>query len=130
MELDAKQKVLIAIYMEYQKDLPDMKNNIKADMLGLERDVFKIALEKLYNERLIIDVKLTYGGNERVPIMAYTDDIKMTPYGIQYVEEKLKIERTLTGKEKVEGFFKNAASWGWEQLKDIAAKTLAEMSKQ
>lgn len=101
MEFDSKQKVLIAIYTEYQKDIPDMKNNIKADKLNLDNTVFKIALEKLENEGLITGVQFIRGGNSHIPISAFTDSVKMTSYGILYVEEKLNIEKTLTGMEKV-----------------------------
>ncbi|PKM90311.1 MAG: hypothetical protein CVU87_02690 [Firmicutes bacterium HGW-Firmicutes-12] len=129
MELDAKQRVLMAIYTEYQKDLPDMKKSIRADVLGLNHDVFMIAIEKLDNEMLISNVKYSKNGNSTIPLVVWTDRIKMTAYGIQYVEEKLKIEKSLTGKEKVKKIVGSAAEWGWEQIKDIAAKTLAEMNK-
>ena len=129
MEFDSKQKVLMAIYTEYQKDIPDMANSIRANILGLDMDVFKIALEKLENERLIIGVKFARGGNSPIPLMAWTDNIKMTTYGIQYVEDKLNIDKTLTGSEKVKNLLSSSASWGWDQFKDIAAKTMAEMLK-
>ena len=129
MEFDSKQKVLLAIYTEYQKDMPKMKDVIKAEVLGLERDVFKIALEKLENEGLITDIHFIRGGNSHIPNAVITDSVKMTNYGIEYVEEKLSIERTLTGEEKVKSILKSAVSWGWDQIKDIAARTLADMSK-
>jgi len=37
MELDTKQKVLLAIYMEYQKDIPNMSEAIRAETLGIEK---------------------------------------------------------------------------------------------
>jgi len=129
MEFDAKQKVLMSIYTEYQKDLPDMKSKIKAATIGLEPNIFKVALEKLENEGLITDVRFIRGGNSHIPITALTDSIKMTAYGIQYVEEKFKIEKTLTGVDKVKKIAGSAVGWGWDQLKDIAARTLAEMAK-
>lgn len=129
-KLDSKQKVLIAIYLEYQKDLPCMKENIKAQLLGLDIDVFNVAIEKLQNEALITGAVIQHGGHSTVPIIVRTDYIKMTPHGIRYVEDKLQIEKTLTGKEKVDGMLRKFAEWGWDQLKDIAAKTLVEMAKQ
>jgi hypothetical protein len=36
MKFDTKQKILIAIYIEYQKDKPNMKANIKGTVLGIE----------------------------------------------------------------------------------------------
>lgn len=129
MELDSKQKLLMAIYMEYQKDLPDMKSNVTASKLGIEIDVFKVALEKLENEGLITGAKFARGGNGSVPYAAFPDNVKMTAYGIQYVEDKLKIDKTLTGAEKVKSLVSSSANWGWEQFKDIAAKTMAEILK-
>lgn len=128
MELDNKQKVLLAIYTEYQKDLPDMSSNIRHDVLGIEKPVFEIALDKLENEGLINGVNFSRAGNKIY--VAFTNNVKMTPYGIHYIEHKLEIEPTNTGNEKVKNIVKNVASWGWEQFKDIAAKTLAEIAKQ
>jgi len=46
LELDSKQEVLYAIYAEYQKDLPDMKN-ITYQSLDMDLEVFQMALIKL-----------------------------------------------------------------------------------
>lgn len=127
MEFDSKQKVLVAIYTEYQKDIPNMKDNIRANKLGLEANVFNIALEKLENEGLITDVHFSRGGGRL--ILSFTDDVKMTREGIEYVENKLEIPKTLTGMQKVQKLAKDGASWGWDQFKDIAARTMAEMFK-
>lgn len=130
MELDAKQKVLIAIYTEYQKDLPQMERNIKASVLGLNNDVFKIAISKLMNEGLITGVHVTNDGNSNIPAVIWLNDLKMSREGITYVEEKLSIEKTLDGEGKLREISKKALSWGWDQIKDIAARTLAEMTKK
>jgi len=53
LELDSKQEVLYAIYAEYQKDLPDMKN-ITYQSLDMDLEVFQMALIKLQNEGFII----------------------------------------------------------------------------
>lgn len=129
MELDAKQKVLLAIYAEYQKDLPDMKNVINHKNLGLEQIVFRVAVDKLQSEGLIKNADIRTGGNTHVPLMVFMEDVKMTPYGIQYVEQKLSIDKTLTGEQKVKSIFERAGEWGWEQIKDITAKVIAEMTK-
>ncbi|WGX75002.1 hypothetical protein QJS64_12910 [Paraclostridium bifermentans] len=57
------------------------------------------------------------------------DNTKMTPYGIEYVENKLGIEKTLSGVEKVQEIFKKSANWGWKESKDIIVKVLCEMGK-
>lgn len=129
MGLDTKQKVLIAIYTEYQKDIPDFKNNIKADILGLPVEVFRIAVAKLENEGMICDVNILKGGSTKLwnIQMVMIDNVKMTSYGIDYIENKLGIDKTLSGLEKVKYISGKGVEWGWEQFKDIAAKTLSEI---
>lgn len=131
MGLDIKQKVLIAIYTEYQKDLPNIDGNVKADILGIDNNIFNVAIEKLENEGLITGSNLIKGGSSTVwnTIMVNLTHTKMTPNGISYIEEKLGIERTLTGAEKVRDVSVKVAEWGWDQFKDIAAKTLSEILK-
>lgn len=41
MELDTKQKVLVAIYTEYQKDIPDMEGAISSKVIGIDSNAFK-----------------------------------------------------------------------------------------
>ena len=127
MKLDTKQKVLVAIYTEYQKDIPDMRTNIKSKELGIDGEVFAIALDKLLNEGFITGVQFSKSKNK---IMAtFTDGIMMTRDGIDYVETKLGIEKTLSGMEKVQEMAKKSANWGWNEFKDITVKVLAEMAK-
>lgn len=126
MEFDAKQKVLLAVYMEYQKDIPNMKS-ITAKTVGLEEQVYKIAVDKLSNEGLIRDATLTHGGGKIVS--AWLDNVKMTPYGLNYVETKLAIQPEKTGMEKIKEISEKAVSWGWNEAKDFAAKVLAEIMK-
>lgn len=128
MKFDTKQKILTSIYVEYQKDKPNMDNNIRFNVLEIEKEVFEIALNKLDNEGMITGVNFIRGGGKILSV--FTNNIMMTPEGIEYVETKIGLSNVLTGKEKVEFIFKNAVSWGIEQLKDVAAKTLAEMNKQ
>ncbi|CAM5794870.1 hypothetical protein [Brevibacillus borstelensis] len=128
MDLDNKQKVLLALYTEYQKDLPMMRD-IKADTLGLSRDVFNVAIEKLQNEGFIRDAAIAYAGRSPYPYDVRIENCKMTRYGIEYVESKLQIEPTLSGAEKTKGVAKKVAEWGWDQGKDFVAKVLAEVLK-
>lgn len=124
MEFDAKQKVLVAIYMQYQKDIPDMEQ-VTAESIGLEKKIFLTALEKLENESLIRGVKFVRGGGEA--LMAFTDHIMMTPYGLNYVENKLNIQPEKTGLEKMKDISQKAAAWGWNEAKDFAVKVVSEI---
>ena len=130
MKLDTKQKVLLAIYIEYQKDIPNIEQEVKADKLGIGLDEFKIAIAKLENEGLIRGTVISNMGNSKWGIgIVALDDTKMTPYGIDYVETKLGIDKTLNGMEKVQDMAKKSANWGWNEFKDITVKVLAEMGK-
>lgn len=129
MKLDSKQKVLIAIYIEYQKDVPNMNESIQPTKLGMEREVLDIAIDKLQNEGLIDGADIRRGGIGNKIIAIFTRDIRMTGEGIEYVESKIGLSRVLTGEDKVKFVLKELASSGWEQLKDIAAKALVEISR-
>lgn len=128
MKLDTKQKVLIAIYTEYQKDLPKMFDNITPEKLGIDEDVFKVAIDKLQNEELINGATVTLCLGQDYPDVLI-DFVKMTRDGIDYVENVIGIEKTLTGIEKVKAIIAKMTEWGFDQLKDIAARTLNEMAK-
>lgn len=128
MELDTKQKVLIALYTEYQKDLPDMLT-IDHNTIGVNADSFNVAIDKLQNEGFIQGAIITKTHDRKYPL-AIMNHIKMTRYGIEYVEEKLEIANTMNGKEKTETVIKKLAAGGYSLLTDLAAKILAEMAKQ
>jgi hypothetical protein len=127
-ELDTKQKVLLAFYTEYQKDVPNMRN-ITPSELGISKDQFVVAIQKLENEGLITGAKYMKGGRGVVPLDAITDFIMVTRDGLQYVEEKLNIQPTMTAAEKTKEVSKKVAEWGYNELKDFAAKVLAEILK-
>ena len=128
-ELDTKQKVLISIYTEYQKDLPDMSQNINPEILGIDIATMNVALEKLDNEGYITGVKFARGGRGNRIIGVIKDNMMMTRLGITYVEEKLDISPTLTAGEKVSEVSKKVTSWGYAELKDFAAKVTGEIVK-
>ncbi|AIF51237.1 YjcQ family protein [Pelosinus sp. UFO1] len=128
MELDTKQKVLIAIYTEYQKDIPDMAS-ITSSNLGIDHDIFKIALDKLDNEGLVNGLNILKGGYRSIPKQVIIHHAKMSSYGINYVETKLNIQPSLSNKEKVKVVIDRSTEWGWEQLKDIGSKVLSEVIK-
>lgn len=128
MELDVKQQVLVGIYLEYQKELPNMKK-INADVFGISRDQFFVALDKLDNEGLVNGIKFVRGGDGTIPAMAVIDYAKMSSSGIDYVEKKLGIEKTLSAKDKAEKVMSEVGKFGLEQLKDFAARIISEMLK-
>lgn len=126
MELDTKQKVLLTVYVEYQKDLPDFEKALTSANMGMPNGVIYTALRKLQYEELITEYE-TRTADGRVG--SSLQRIMMTRQGIEYVENKLKIEPKDTGEEKVKTIIEKTATWGWEQIKDIASKALADILK-
>lgn len=126
-ELDAKQKVLLALYTEYQKDIPNMKN-ITAHSLDISEEVFIIALQKLENEELIRDIGVRYYDNK--PHLLTMEFTKMTRIGIEYVEEKMDILRTMSGREKVKEISKKVTTWGYKELKEISIRVLTDLGEK
>lgn len=86
MELDTKQKILIAIYIEFLWD----------------------------------DGEVQYVG------LGY---MLISSYGIDYVEQKLGIDKTLSGIDKAKYIITKSGEWGIDQLKDFGSKVVAEIIK-
>lgn len=87
----------------------------------------KLLLDKLDNEKLISGVKFSRDGNGIIPLVVFVSNLKMISKGIDYVEDKLLLDKTLSGAEKINIMTNDSANWGWEQFKDFASKTLAEI---
>lgn len=128
-ELDTKQKVLVAIYTEYQKDIPKMEENITSSNLGISNEQYFIALNKLDNEGYINNVGFVRGGRGNKIISVITNNMMMTRAGIVYVEEKLEITPNMSAGEKVKEVTKKVSAWGYNELKDFAIKVTAEFAK-
>ena len=88
--MSAKEIVLLAIYNEYQKDLPNMDANITCEKLQINLDEFNMALEKLENESLIKGLRASRGSGNKI-IMAFLDNVKPSNAGVHYVQQKLLI---------------------------------------
>lgn len=127
MKLDAKQRVLIAIYTEYQKDIPNMQETITGENLELDEEVFVMALRKLENEGLIQNIEFFWAEGE-VQYFGF-GDMLISSYGIDYVEQKLGIDKTLSGLDKVKYIVTKSGEWGIEQIKDFGAKVISEIIK-
>ncbi len=87
MELTIKEKVLLAIYNEYQKDVPDMEHNITWDKLEIDKQKFEIAIDKLENENLIVGEDIRRNGHNEI-LMVFLSHVKPSMRGIVYVEDK------------------------------------------
>lgn len=130
MELDTKQKVLIAIYTEYQKDIPNIEEEVTPQKLGIGLEEFRIAIAKLENEKLINGTIIPKSKGYKWGVFCVMlDNTMMTPYGIDYVENKLGIDKTLSGMDKVKKVGEKCVIWGWNEFKDITVQVLSEMGK-
>jgi hypothetical protein len=128
MKLDLKQKVLVAIYTEYQKDVPEM-DNITQSLFDIDESKFIIALKKLENEDKINGLKFAEFTEGTLLLPNTMSQVMMTNHGMDYVENVLGIQPTLNGLEKAREVASKAGGWGFEQLKDFAVKVTTEMIK-
>ena len=125
MKLGAKEQVLLALYIEYQKDLPDMASVNNTD-LNMDIDVFNTALSKLQNEEYIRGFATLAADNNQF----YVEDVShvmLTKQGIDYVENCFGIKKELTSADKVRYVVKQCGVYGYKALKDIGAACLAAM---
>lgn len=126
MKLDAKTQVLLALYTEYQKDLPKMKNVTSAS-LDMDSDVFNVALKKLDIEGYITGLGVFASGNDPF-YTVMTDNIMLTRDGIDMVENKLGIAKELDAKDKLLYIVKKCGSLALPALKLLAAEALKHIS--
>lgn len=129
MKPDTKQKVLLAIYTEYQKDLPKM-DNINAEALGMSEEIFGTAIKKLQDEELIGDVHLIWGEESLTPMGVVLTVGHLTRHGIEYVEKYFGIENGLPAKQKVQILHLKFSEWGLKELNAISTRVLAEMKDE
>lgn len=127
MKLDTKQKVLVAIYTEYQRDIPNMEQAITCENLKMDKDKFIFALRKLKNEGLIQNIEFVWAEDEIQDFEL--GDMLISSCGIEYVEQKIGIDKTLSGLDKVKHIIERSGEWGINQLKDFGSKVAAEIIK-
>jgi hypothetical protein len=126
MEIDAKHKVLYALYAEYQKDIPDMPA-VTFEALEMDSRVYKIALLKLQNEGFIDGLETFPPHTRMEPKAVILDSVMPTRFGIEYVEEKLEISKSLTGREKLSRLQEKFGRFGWEVLQNVTSQILGNM---
>lgn len=75
----------MAIYTEYQKDVPDM-SRITFSSLNMDSKVFNIAVDKLENEGLITGAEINTPVDSQYPASVRLTSVKTTCKGIKYYE--------------------------------------------
>jgi hypothetical protein len=133
MIVDAKREILTALFVEYQKDIPNF-NEVKRKFIeeGMDPDVFNIAILKLENEGFIHNVTYIKGGSKPYGINSVRlDNALLTGHTVRYLEDKLELEleNVSSGEEKAKNILKRFTDFGFERLENIIAKTIAEIIK-
>lgn len=120
MELDAKHQVLYALYAEYQQDVPDMAS-VTYKALEMDLAAYQMALIKLQNEGFINGL-IVHPPDTVVPSkikVMRVHNVLPTRYGVEYVEEKLQVDKSLTGKEKLLALRERFGKLGWAVLQAV-----------
>ena len=125
MKHTSKETVMLAVYIEYQKDLPQMKN-INHTALNMDKDVFNTALDKLSNERYITGVSVFSADSEKF-YSVNTENIKPTPEGLLYAEKYFGIQKYDTAAEKIEYIIKKCGAFGLSALKLFAVSAMEHL---
>lgn len=126
MKLDTKQQVLLALYMEYQKDLPKM-GEVNSEALNLDYEVFCVALEKLQTEGYITGLEVHPSINNRF-YKVRLDGVSLTRDGIDYVDNKFGIKKELGAEDKLKYLIKKCGVFGLVALKMFGAEALKTLS--
>lgn len=88
---DNKQRILIALYVEYQKDISNY-NNLTAEIIKMNSEVFKQYISKLNKEELVLECL-----NED-----FSSYYEPTLQGIDYIERLFHIGNSLSNIVKLE----------------------------
>jgi len=126
MELNAEQQVLLAMYIEYKKDLPNM-DTVKAEYLGMETAVFYEALDKLDSKDYLINFKQSRGGKGNKIYIVWLAGVSLRSEALREAESllaELKFKEN-TAENATMNIFKTLK----EDTKDLIAKYFAELSK-
>lgn len=127
MVLDNKDRALIAIYAEYQKEDTLNMDSIKAKDLGMTKDAFGSAILKLENEGYIIGSNVIKGGTDQSVHFVNMSNTMITANGIRYIENKLQINNDDTKIEKVKKVKSKTIEALWDKGSDLLAKVIAEV---
>jgi hypothetical protein len=112
MELDEKIQVLVAIYAEYQKPLPNIPKSINYETVSLDKLVFNSAIASLENEGYINGSVLLGGINLLIPEIVKIKKTGITSKGINFVQEMMGIDEMLNKNQKAEAVKKYAGKCG------------------
>ncbi len=99
---------------------------VSFEELGIGQDSFCFALVKLQNEGLINGLAYEWTLANDLIILSCAR-VMPTRLGIEYVEKKLEIERSWTGKKKLEWLRDKCGELGWDLIKAYVMARLSGM---
>lgn len=129
--VDGKREILTAMYIEYQKEIPNL-NNVKLKFIeaGMDKNEFNVAVLKLENEGYIHNVSYVKGGRNPFGIHSVDlDHTLLTKETVKYLETKLEVDINQNNVDKSNNILKRFSDAGFERMENIISKTIAELIK-
>ena len=83
------EQVLVAIYLEQQKEVPHMMR-LTHGLLDLSPEKFTAAIERLRHDRLIKNVEVIED-DAGTPLFAFIEQTRLTMAGQEYIENKFSL---------------------------------------
>ena len=127
-KLDVKLQVLLAIYAEYQRDIPNM-DRVTHEALQVDAQAFRAALIKLQNEGLISGLVIEPPKETRADRVRGVIRTHMLPTraGLDEAEKYIATGQADTAKSRLTALISRAGLAGLDWVKDVAAGVLADV---
>jgi hypothetical protein len=122
MNLNKKQQIMTAIYVESQKNNPHTQE-VTSDVLAIEQAKFEAGVDALLNEKLIS----IHAISNNPPNSLSSRETEITCEGKSYIENKLEINDWWDPLKKVEKAKKQAVAFGLISLVNFINRVLADM---
>lgn len=128
MELDIKQEVLIALYAQYQRDIPEMEK-VTAAALNMDSVAFMFSLLKLQTEGLICGCVFIPPNEKNARRIRAVEkkNIFLTREGVEYVQNLLDLKALKTNKERLKSIVKSLGLAGAEVLKEYVMSLIPKI---
>jgi hypothetical protein len=118
------EQVLTAMYVEFNKDVPDMAEHVTARLLGMENLVFRVAVWKLSVEGYIDGMVPINDGNSDYPAGVLLGEAFLTDKGKGYVQRKLGIDESEDRQSRLKKIADKAGVLAWDMVKAYAVNAL------
>lgn len=87
--MDLKDRVLLAMYDEYQKGNADMRRTVRPERLQLEPSTFNRQIQALQTEGFIRGAVLVRDRDSIFPEQVILNRVALTNYGLHYLKSNL-----------------------------------------